>query len=70
MVEMKVDDSLTNTYEIHSFVQSQVTRFGNLIGTTLSPVLEKLAEEIGNLDDEKVNKLTSSIEKIFKKIKI
>jgi hypothetical protein len=32
-------------------------------------VLDKLADEIEHLDDEKVNKLTSNVEKILKRVK-
>jgi hypothetical protein len=69
MIEMKVDDALTNSYEIHSYVQSQVDRFATLAGVTLKPVLDKLTDEIEHLDDDKVNKLTSNIEKMFKRVK-
>jgi hypothetical protein len=69
MIEMKVDDILTNTYEIHSYISSQVDRFSTLTGTVLKPVLDKLVDEIEHLDDDKVNKLTSNIEKMFKRVK-
>lgn len=72
MIEMKVDDALTNTYDIHSFVQSQVDRFAKLANVTINPFLEKLADTVGNLDDEHLQKLDNIVGKaanIFKVVK-
>jgi hypothetical protein len=72
MIEMKVDDALTNTYEIHSYVQSQVDRFGKLANLTINPFLEKLADAVENLDDDHLQKLDNIVGKatnIFKVVK-
>lgn len=42
VVEMTAEDTLTNEYEPHAFIRSQVTRFGTLIGASLAPVLEAI----------------------------
>lgn len=50
---MTVDDLLTNEYEMHSFIRNQVERFGTLISTALSPIIEKLdVEEIKKVINE------------------
>lgn len=42
IINMKCDDIIINEYEPHSFIKTQVERFGELIGATLSPILEKI----------------------------
>lgn len=42
IINMKCDDMIINEYEPHSFIKTQVERFGELIGATLSPILEKI----------------------------
>jgi hypothetical protein len=69
LIEMKVDDTLTNSYEIHGYVQSQVDRFATLAGITLKPILEKIADEVDNLDEDKINKLGKLIERGMRIVK-
>lgn len=53
IIQMTVDDLLTNEYEMHSFIRNQVERFGTLISTALSPIIEKLdVEEIKKVINE------------------
>ena len=42
VLDMVASDLMTNEYEPGSFIKNQVERFGNLIGTTILPVLENL----------------------------
>ena len=58
-----------NKYENHAFIADQVDRFGTLIGVTLKPVLDKLATELENMDDEKITKLSKALENGLKRIK-
>ena len=51
---MTYDDLITNEYEPHAFISSQVNRFGSLIGTILGPVLE-------NIDIDKITEAVSEI---------
>jgi hypothetical protein len=69
LLDMSVDDIMTNEFSTQAFISEQVVRFGNIVSVTLKPVLDRLADEIENLDNEKVNKLTSNIEEMFKRIK-
>ena len=67
--DMKRSDLLQNKYENHAFISDQVERFGTLIGVTLKPMLDKLATELENMDDEKITKLSKALEKGLKRIK-
>ena len=67
--DMKKSDLLQNKYENHAFIADQVDRFGTLIGVTLKPVLDKLATELENMDDSKIEKLSKALEKGLKRIK-
>lgn len=69
MIDLKQRDEMTNQYETHSFISNQVERFGTLIGVTLKPVLDKLATELENMDDSKIEKLSKALEKGLKRIK-
>ena len=69
MIDLKQRDIMTNQYETHSFISNQVERFGTLIGVTLKPVLDKLATELENMDDEKITKLSKALEKGLKRVK-
>ena len=67
--DMKKSDLLQNKYENHAFISDQVERFGTLIGVTLKPMLDKLATELENMDDEKITKLSKALERGLKRIK-
>lgn len=67
--DMKKSDLLQNKYDNHAFIASQVERFGTLIGVTLKPVLDKLATELGNMDDSKIDKLSKALKRELKMVK-
>lgn len=69
LIAMKVDDVMRNNFTTQAFIQNQVTRFGELIGLTFSPLIEKLSDAFEKLDDKTIEKIGSQIEKIMKKIK-
>lgn len=54
VVQMTADDLIANEYEPHAFFKNQIERFGNLIGTSLKPVLE-------GLDLSKIQEVISQI---------
>ena len=45
---MESSDVMTNEYEPGGFVRGQVERFGNLVGTTLLPLLENI--DVGQIE--------------------
>lgn len=69
IIDFKRSDAVANAYETHSFISNQISRFGNLIGVTLKPFAEKIANEIENMDESKIEKLGKSLEKVFKRVR-
>lgn len=69
LLELKQKDILFNQTEVHNYISSQVERFGTLIGVTLKPVLDKIAESIKKMDDKDIEKLGNKIEKALKRVK-
>lgn len=61
IVDMKVEDTLSYYDSPQKFVSDQVERFGTLIGVTLNPFLEKLADQLGELDEEHIDKLAKIV---------
>lgn len=64
LLEMAQQDVIANEYEPHAFISNQVERFGTLIGVSLSPILEKLSNNIGELDNEKLAAILSKLDKV------
>ena len=69
MVDLKQRDIMTNQYEIHSYISNQIERITEVGSVVLKPVLDKLATELENMDDEKITKLSKALEKGLKRIK-
>lgn len=66
LIAMSVDDIVQNNFTTHAFIQNQVTRFGQLCGFTLKPVVEKLTTAIENLDDKTIEKLMKQLDRRIK----
>ena len=69
MVDLKQRDIMTNQYEIHSYISNQIERITEVGSIVLKPVLDKLATELENMDDSKIEKLSNVLEKGLKRIK-
>ena len=69
MVDLKQRDIMTNQYEIHSYISNQIERITEVGSVVLKPVLDKLATELGNMDDSKIEKLSKALERGLKRIK-
>lgn len=67
VVNMKLEDVITNNTSVQTFISNQVTRFGTLLGVTLEPILTKVAEEINGLDESKIEKMGKSLDKLLKR---
>ena len=63
ILEMKEKDIITNEYEPHAFIASQVERFGSLLDLSISPAIDKLISTIDKLDAEQVAKIVAKIVK-------
>lgn len=69
IMSWKQSDALTNFSDPYTYIQNQVTRFGQLANVTLTPVLEKLTEKIEKMDEKDIEKLGNKMEKMFKRVK-
>ena len=69
LIDMKKSDVLQNYATPTAFITQQVERFSMLSGVMLKPILEKIEEQLINLDDDKIDKLGKAIEKGFRRIK-
>ena len=69
MIELKQRDIMTNQYEIHSYISNQIERITQVGSVILKPVLDKLATELENMDDSKIEKLSKALERGLKRIK-
>ena len=69
MVDLKQRDIMTNQYEIHSYISNQIERITEVGSIVLKPVLDKLATELENMDDSKIEKLSKVLEKGLKRIR-
>ena len=50
ILQMTIDDLMTNEYENHAYITKQVDRFGALISTALSPIISEIDfDKIENL---------------------
>ena len=57
VLDMEANDVMTNEYEPGGFVRNQVTRFGNLVGATLLPIIESI--DLSELENILKNKLSN-----------
>lgn len=69
LLSLKQSDIMTNFANPQTYLQNQVTRFAELTGVTLKPVLDKIAESIEKMDDKDIEKLGNKIEKALKRVK-
>ena len=67
--DMKKDDIIFNQSTPKAFINQQIERITNIASITLKPVLDKLATELENIDDEKITKLSKALEKGLKRVK-
>ena len=67
--DMKKDDIIFNQSTPKAFINQQIERVSTILGVTLKPVLEKLATELENMDDGKIEKLSKALERGLKKVK-
>lgn len=69
LLSLKQSDIMTNFANPQTYIQNQVTRFAELAGVTLKPVLDKIAESIEKMDEKDIEKLGNKIEKVLKRVK-
>lgn len=67
LCDMVLKDQYDNEYEIHSFIKNQITRIEKLGTVALDSISGAIKESIGNLDEETLNKLIESFERLGNK---
>lgn len=69
LVEMKQKDVVANHMNPQGYIANQVTRFGELSGIMLKPILDKVITKFENITEEDAKKLGNKLDKAFKIIK-
>lgn len=69
ILDMKVEDCITNEMSTKAFVRDQVVRFGELIGISCKPLLNKINESIQNLDEKTIEAAGNKINKFVMKLR-
>lgn len=69
IIDMKQKDAIFNATEIHNYIGSQMERFGTLLGVTLKPVMDKIAENLENMTEQDVEKISKKVDKAMKRVK-
>lgn len=69
LLSLKQSDIMTNFANPQTYLQNQVSRFAEITGITLKPVLDKIAESIEKMDDKDIEKFGNKIEKVLKRVK-
>lgn len=69
LIDFKQKDAIFNATEIHNYIGSQVEKFGTLLGVTLKPVMDKIAENLENMTEQDVEKLSKKVDKVMKRVK-
>jgi hypothetical protein len=66
LLNMKVDDTITNELSTHAFISGQVTRVVTLLTTAFKPALDRLTDELDNLDEDKIDKLGKLLDRFVR----
>lgn len=61
-LNMIFDDTIQNEMSTEAFVKSQVERFGTLVGTTLSPALNVISEQLSKFSPEQIDEVIKQFE--------
>lgn len=69
IIDMVRDDAIKNFYEPHAFIANQIEKYKKLLETALENVSNKLADEVINLDEDKLEKLKENLSDTMKRIK-
>lgn len=69
LLSQKKADYMTNHFTPQAFISNQIDRITTIGSITLKPVLEKIATELENIDDAKIDRIMKALDKRFKRVK-
>ena len=69
IIDMVRDDAIKNEYELHAFISNQIENFGNILNVVFENASNKVADEIGKLDEDQLKKLKNNLDTVMKRIK-
>lgn len=69
LLSQKKADYMTNHSTPQAFISNQIERITTIGSITLKPVLEKIATELENMDDAKIDRIMKALDKKFKRVK-
>ena len=69
IIDMVRDDAIKNEYELHAFISNQIENFGNILNVVFENASNKVADEIGKLDEDQLKKLKNNLNSVMKRIK-
>lgn len=69
LVSMKQGDIMQNYVNPSSYIANQVERVSTILGVTLKPVLNRIADSLNTMSEEDAEALAKKLEKMIKRIK-
>lgn len=69
LLSIKKADYMTNYSTPQAFISNQIERITTICSATLKPVFDKIANELANMDDSKIEKIIKAIDKSLKRVK-
>lgn len=67
--DMKREDLLFNQSTPKAFINQQIERVSTILGVTLKPVLEKISDQLDNMDEKDLDKIAKALERGLKRVK-
>lgn len=70
ILDMKLDDLMTNKYGIYAYIDDQMDRFTTIapeIAKVFTPLIDKLSKQVETLDENKIEKMLSKLMKVVNK---
>lgn len=69
LLDVKRNDVYTNHATPQAYINDKIERITTIGSITLKPILEKISNEIENLDDSKIDKITKALNRGLKIVK-
>lgn len=69
IVDMKKEDLIFNMGTPKAYISRQIERITTIASVTLKPILEKISEQLENMDEKDIDKIAKALERGLKRIK-